>query len=226
MPFAGFPPEGLRFLAAIARNNNREWFAKHKHEYEEFLLEPAMDFVVALHQKLRAWAPGVRADPRVNGSILRIYRDTRFSKDKTPYKTHFDMRFRQSAERGQGPSFYLYMTPKVLGLAAGWYGMDKPVLARFRKAVDDSKRGAALARAVAKVRAAGLRIYGEHYKRVPAGFDPGHPRADLLRHVGIYAGAEFPPPKEIHTATFPDWCDARLRRARPLQDWLLDFARE
>ena len=220
--FQGFPKQGLRFLTQLGKNNDREWFAKHKDEYEEFLLEPAMDFVVALGQELKKFAPGVKADPRINGSIQRIYRDTRFSKDKTPYKTHLAMGFPIGAKRGEGPSFYIYLTPKGVGMGGGWYMFDKPTMLRYRALVDDDKRGVALAKAVATVRKNGLALEGANYKRVPPPFPQDHVRADLLKHGGIYAWGEHKVPAELHTAKFPAWCAREMKKTKPLLDWLLE----
>jgi uncharacterized protein (TIGR02453 family) len=100
VPFAGFRSEAFAFLDELARNNDRAWFQSHRDAYETFVLEPARDLVEALGEELRAFAPDVNADPRVGGSIMRIARDTRFAKDKRPYKTHLDLWFWE----GTGPS--------------------------------------------------------------------------------------------------------------------------
>jgi uncharacterized protein (TIGR02453 family) len=118
--FEGFPREALAFLAALAENNEREWFAAHRDEYESTLLEPARDFVVETGEELRGRGLDVHADPRVNGSIFRINRDTRFSKDKRPYKTHLDLWLWQ----GEGPSrscpgFFFRLSPEALLLGSG-----------------------------------------------------------------------------------------------------------
>jgi uncharacterized protein (TIGR02453 family) len=223
MSFVGFPKQGFTFLSRLAKNNNREWFREHKGEYEEFLLEPAMNFVDALGVELRKFAPGTRAEPRVNGSIQRIYRDTRFSKDKTPYKTHMAMGLPIGAKRGEGAGFYLYLTPKGVGLGGGRYMFDKPSMLRYREAVDDPKTGAALARAVSTVRKAGLTVEGQSYKRVPPPYPQDHARGDLLRHGGIYAWSEHGLPAEVHTKAFPAWCARELKRSKPLLDWLVAF---
>src|SRR5210317_2244799 len=93
--FPGFPRAARRFLADLAANNDRAWFNDHKDVYKEQLVAPALDFVTVMGRKLARTAPEVVADPRSNGSgsLFRIYRDTRFSKDKTPYKTHLSMHF-------------------------------------------------------------------------------------------------------------------------------------
>src|SRR5262249_21978378 len=95
--FAGFQYELLEFLAGLRAHNDRTWFQAHREEYESLLLEPARDFVEAMGEELARFAPDVNADPRVGGSIFRIARDTRFSKDKRPYKDHLDLWFWQGA---------------------------------------------------------------------------------------------------------------------------------
>src|SRR5213083_2262987 len=142
MPFEGFPPEGLHFLAGLAEHNEKAWFDEHRGEYERGLLEPARDFVEAMGVELEAVHPGVNADPRVNGSIMRINRDTRFSKDKRPYKTHLDLWFWE----GEGPSrgcsgFFLRLEADRLGLGAGMHRFEQEALAGYRRAVDDAGRG-------------------------------------------------------------------------------------
>ena len=88
MPFEGFPKEGFKFFRDIKANNNREWFQEHKQEYIDYLQDPAVAFVIALGERLKSDFPGISYDTRTNGagSVMRIYRDIRFSKDKSPYK--------------------------------------------------------------------------------------------------------------------------------------------
>jgi uncharacterized protein (TIGR02453 family) len=221
MPFEGFPPEGLHFLAGLAEHNEKAWFDEHRVEYERGLLEPARDFVEAMGVELEAVYPGVNADPRVNGSIMRINRDTRFSKDKRPFKTHLDLWFWE----GVGPSrtrpgFWFRLTPKQLILGAGRHHFEPPLLARYREAVVDERLGPALSEAVDQVQAAGYELGGRHYKRPPAGFDAPPERADLLLHDGLFAGVELPLPEETHTARFPAFCAGYYARLAPLVRWL------
>src|SRR5689334_19383589 len=107
MAFAGFAPEALRFLADLRAHNEREWFHAHRAQYDSLLLEPSRDFVEAMGEELAPFAPDVNADPRVGGSIFRIARDTRFSKDKRPYKDHLDLWFWQGAGKSrERPGFW------------------------------------------------------------------------------------------------------------------------
>jgi len=218
-----FAPEALDFLRRLEQNNEREWFHAHREEYDQLLLEPARDFVEAFGALSERLGEGVDADPRVGRSIMRINRDTRFSRDKRPYKTHLDLWFPQGAGPSrERPGFWFRLTPERLILGAGMHNLERPVLERFRDEVADRKRGGELVQAVEEVRAAGGEVGGQTYKRVPAGYDADEPRAELLRHSGLYAWVEHaPPPPETHTPDFPAFCVEEYRRLLPVQRWLL-----
>jgi uncharacterized protein (TIGR02453 family) len=225
MAFDGFPQDALRFLRELGEHNTREWFQAHRDDYEELLLEPARDFVVAIGEELRAIGADVHADPRVNGSIFRINRDTRFAKDKRPYKDHLDLWFWEGEGASkQSPGYWFRLTPEQLILGAGQHRFEPPLLERFRVAVADSKQGEALRRAVDDVRAAGYDVGGSHYKRLPAGFDVPPEREELLRHAGLYAYADVAVPSETHTPGFPRFCAERWRALKPVQDWLVAWS--
>ncbi len=221
--FNGFPPDALRFVAELRLNNDKGWFDANRARYDAAWVEPAKLFVVALGEKLqRTVSKGVRFEPRVNGSMMRINRDIRFSKDKTPYKTHLDLWFWEGDERGwQGSGFYFRLMPTSLMLGAGIHFFDPPLLARYRKAVAEPTPGAALLKAIAAVEKAGFTTGGEHFKRVPKGFPPDHPRGRWLKHGGLFAGCEGKPPKEAGSARFVDYCADRFRKMLPLHKWLV-----
>ena len=218
-----FRPEALDFLRRLEASNEREWFHAHREEYDRLLLEPARDFVEAFGALSERLGEGVDADPRVGRSIMRINRDTRFSRDKRPYKTHLDLWFPQGAGPSrERPGFWFRLTPERLILGAGMHNLERPVLERFRDEVADRKRGGELVQAVEEVRAAGGEVGGQTYKRVPAGYDADEPRAELLRHSGLYAWVEHaPPPPETHTPDFPAFCVEEYARLLPVQRWLL-----
>jgi uncharacterized protein (TIGR02453 family) len=223
--FEGFPREGLDFLAQLGEHNERAWFERHRETYERCLLEPARDLVVELGELLRELDPDVVADPRVNGSIRRINRDTRFSKDKRPYKTHLDLWFAHGGLGSDRPGFWFRLSKQGLILGVGMHRFERELLERYREAVADPERGGELARVEAQLREAGLQLGGRHYKRVPAGFDVPAERADLLRHDGLYVGRELEPvPPETHTPDFPAFCAAEYARFAPLQRWLVGLA--
>jgi uncharacterized protein (TIGR02453 family) len=220
MSFDGFDRGLLRYLQELRANNEREWFNAHRDEYETLLLEPARDFVEAAGEELRAFVPDVGADPRVNGSIFRIARDTRFSKDKRPYKDHLDLWF-WVGDRKRGPGFWFRLMPEELILGGGMHHFDAAQLERYRTSVVDDDRGEALRAEVERLHASGYEIGGERYKRAPRGFDAPEARAPLLLHDGIFSWLQFSPvPDDTFTAGFPRFCAERYRPLAPLVDWL------
>jgi uncharacterized protein (TIGR02453 family) len=221
--FAGFPREGLDFLAGIAADNTRTYFDAHRATYEAALLAPAKAFVVALGDELHARvSPGLRAEPRVNGSILRINRDTRFSADKRPYKEHLDLWFWE----GDGPSrerpgLFIRLRPETVQLGAGLHRLEPEPLAAFRAAVDDERTGTALEAAIGEaLTLRGAAVGGLEYKRVPRGYDAGHPRAELLRRGALHVSGEWKLPRAVSSARFTGWAADRLERLAPVERWL------
>src|SRR5258705_10910036 len=133
-----FNPQLFQFLAQLRRNNRRAWFLKHRPEFEEFARQPSLRFVTDLQLRLREVSTWLVADPKPNGgSLFRIYRDVRFSKDKSPYKTHIGMNFwhASASEAVRGPGLYLHFEPKGCFLAGGILQPDPPSLARIRHAI-------------------------------------------------------------------------------------------
>ena len=224
--FEGYPEQALRFLDGLDANNNRDWFQAHKDQYQQYVLAPTRDFVFALGERLREISPGIRYDTRASGggSILRIYRDLRFSKDKTPYNPNLRVVFWEGeGKRMENPSFFVRIQPDGVGIYAGLHVFPKPFLAAYREAVVDETLGAELETAMATVREAGAyTLGGEHYKRVPRGYDADHPRADLLRYNGLWAHtANAVDASLITTPKLLDACVEHCRKMAPLHHWLV-----
>jgi len=223
--FKGFSKNTVRFFRDLAANNNREWFLARRRDYEEYVLRPAQAFVTAMGERLKSLTPGIQADPRPDGSLFRIYRDTRFSQDKAPYKTHLGIYFWE----GKGPrmecsGYYLHLEPPRLMLGGGMYMFPRPLLERYRQALLDPDYGGELGAALAGITARpGFLLGGRHYKRLPPGADPSHPNAGLLLHNGLYAGWEAAVPAEFFSAALIDYCWERFRPLEPLQRWLSDL---
>ena len=219
--FGGFPPETLRFLRDLGANNSKEWFTDNRDRYQVHFLEPAMAFVAAMSGPLQKLCPDVHCEPRVNGSIFRINRDVRFSTDKTPYKDHLDLFFWIGEGRSrERPGFFFRLRPDTLHTGAGMHGFDPARLKAFRGAVIEDRRGGELEAAIAAAQAAGADPQGEGYKRVPAGLDPDHPRARLLRFKALHAGFEEPVADVVHGPGLVDHCVARFRPLAPLARWV------
>lgn len=228
-PFEGLPPAGLKFLRdlAHAKNQNREWFEERREIYQTQLLGPLQTFVDALGVRLQKTFPQLDFDPAANGSgsLTRIYRDTRFSKDKSPYKSWMGMRFwHEPFGRKVGPGFFVSVSAESVGLYAGCWHFDKPILAAWREWVDRGSGMDELARAISDMVARGVTgVGGMKYKRVPRGFDKDHPRADLLKHDGLYAILEPLPAKTITQADAVEQCATSLEAVQALHTWLVEF---
>jgi uncharacterized protein (TIGR02453 family) len=175
---------------------------------------------MAVGPALQKRAPSISFEPRVGGSLMRMNRDVRFSKDKSPYKTHLDLFFWAGEEKGWGlPGFFFRLTSKRLMVGAGVHMLDKDGLAKYRAAVAD-ERGVVLARLVTKLRKLDGVVVGHGYKKVPKGFDPEHPRAELLRFDALHAAYETPVPAELTSPAFSRLVLSRFEDTRPLPEWL------
>jgi uncharacterized protein (TIGR02453 family) len=215
--FEGFDPALQAFFAELGAHNEKAWFEAHRADYERLYAEPAKAFVQAIGPRLAKLAPGVAAVPKIGGAIQRIHRDTRFGADKTPYKTALIMRF---AAGKTSPAYMLRITPTGLGIAVGTFGFEPDQLARYRAAVSEAKAAKALRAVIAKGEKAGYALGEPHLKRVPRGFDPDDPSADLLRYKGLHLGGDRPTPPELFGPDATAYCLARFRELKPVQDWL------
>lgn len=227
--FKGFPKQGLQFLNDLGANNNREWFEANKQLYLDQIVAPAVDFVKEFGQRLQYISPYIQYDPRTNGqgSLMRIYRDVRFSKDKSPYKTWVGMRFWEgSGKKTECPGFFLWFESSDAGFYTGMHGFQKAMLSAYRKAVVDDQLGSELESTLDAVRSSGeYKIGGEHYKRVPRGYDPDHPRADLLKYNALYAAS---PRIDLDTLASPalvDVCMSHSEKTASLHHWLVKISR-
>ncbi len=187
-----FSPELFRFLRELAANNDREWFAANKARYVAEVQEPALAFVEDVGLRLPDVSRHFVADARTQGgSLFRIYRDVRFSKDKSPYKTQVGIQFRHAQARdAHAPGFYLHLEPGSVFMACGTWHPDRDTLHAIRTAIasrpgrwqtivdDDAFRQR-------------FRLGGEALKRPPAGFDPDHPLIDELKRKDFIAIADL-----------------------------------
>ena len=221
--FTGFSKNTIIFFEKLRENNNRNWFEQHRDMYESSILEPSRAFVLAMGARLRTIVPRIMAIPRVNKSLFRINRDTRFSQDKSPYKTNLGLYFWEGMRsRLECPGFYFHLEPPKMMLGCGFYVFPDRYLDRYRRAVVDPKKGKEIAGIIEKT--AGMKgwtIGGKHYKRVPPGFNPSHPNAQLLQHKGLYFGQETDVPQEFFSSRLVEYCFENYARFGPLHKWLV-----
>ena len=200
-------PALFEFLRDLKASNERQWFEANKERYRTEVRDPVLDFIVAFAQPLKKISPHFLADPRANGgSLFRIYRDTRFSKDKTPYKTNVGAHFRHAAGKdAHAPGFYLHLEPGTCFAGCGIWHPDNHTLGRIRGAIidrPDEWRRITTAKAFRET----FELMGESLKRPPRGYDPGHPLMEDLKrkdYVAItsYFGGRCKParfPKPLH----------------------------
>jgi uncharacterized protein (TIGR02453 family) len=223
--FTGFPPDGLDFLARLREDNTKAFFDEHRPTYDIALLGPARAFVVALGEELRARvSPAIRAEPRVDGSILRMNRDLRFSPDRGPYKDHLHLVFWEGeAHSRERPCFSVRLRPEGIGLGAGIARLEREALAAYRAAVLDERAGAALEDALALATALPkVSVPDPAFKRGPRGIDPDHPRGALLRHSGVLVSGDWAVPREISSPRLVRWAAERLEAMAPVERWLTE----
>lgn len=186
--FTGFGNETFAFLESLASNNNRDWFNEHKEEYEARVLGPALDFITAMGPVLGKISQHFDAIPkRQGGSLMRVYRDTRFSKDKTPYKTNIGIQFRHAAGKDvHAPGYYLHIAPDEVFLGAGMWRPDATALAGIRQRIDDAPEQWQKATGAKGLRRR-FEFQGESLKRPPRGFDASHPLLEDLKRKDFIA---------------------------------------
>lgn len=223
--FGGFSRESLELLRQLEANNNRTWFAAHRPLFRELLVEPALDLVVELGPMLRERiSPGLRAEPRVGGSLLHPLRNARYDRTQ-PFRTHLELWF--WAGRGpshQHPGFFVRIAPDQLVLGAGVTLFTPDLLLRYREYVDQPGPGRELGALLHRLETAGARIEGSSLRRVPRPFPTDHERASLLRRTGLCLERVEPLPGRIPEAVLgpilPELVINAFSRLAPLWRWL------
>jgi uncharacterized protein (TIGR02453 family) len=202
MSFQGWPEEALEFYEGLEADNSRAYWTEHKATYEDCVLGPMSELVDELAPE---FGPG---------KIFRPYRDVRFSKDKSPYKTAI------GAVVGDG---YVQLSARGLAAGNGIYGMAPDQLERYREAVAADRTGAELAAVIGRVRGQRIEVHGRDVlKTAPRGYPADHPRIELLRYKGLVAWQEWPVEDWLTTAGAKQRVTGFLGATRPLATWLAD----
>ncbi|HJR97627.1 MAG TPA: DUF2461 domain-containing protein [Actinomycetota bacterium] len=200
MAFRGWKAEALEFFDGLAADNSKAFWQRNKPVYEQLVRAPMEELLAELEPR---WG---------EGRIFRPYRDIRFSRDKSPYKTHI------GATIGQG---YVQLSADGLGAGCGMWEMARDQLERYRAAVEDDRPGAALADLVAEVEAAGIQVEGHGVlKTAPRGYPRDHPRIDLLRYKGLVTWRDWPAGAWLGTPRAKDRVVEFLERSEPIAEWL------
>jgi len=207
-PFEGIPAAALDFYDDLEVDNTKSFWEAHKHVYTESVLGPMKALMAALEPEFGA------------AKIFRPYRDVRFSKDKTPYKTHQGAFVRVADRTG----FYVEVSPRGVRTGGGFYEATPARLAAYRAAVSHDRFGPELERLLEDVRRQGFEVGGDRLKTTPRGFDADHPRIELLRHRSLAVNHLIGFEPVIHTPELLDLVRDDWRALKPVVDWITEHA--
>lgn len=199
--FTGFGEDAVEFYDGLSADNSKAYWTDHRETYERDVRAPMLALLADLEPEFGA------------GKVFRPYRDVRFSRDRTPYKTHCG---------GYAAPFYVEVSTEGLMAAGGYYAMAPDQVARYRAAVDDDRRGEDLRARLRAAEQAGLSVGGEQLRTRPRGVDPDHPRLELMRHKGLHVSRRWPPDDALHAPATRTRVRTAWRAARPLTEWLAD----
>ncbi|HTS33860.1 MAG TPA: TIGR02453 family protein [Thermoplasmata archaeon] len=217
-----FEPDLLRFLGELRTHNNKAWFERNRPRYERVYKEAFASFITEFGPRLSRISPYLVADPRpVGGSVMRIFRDTRFSKDKSPYRSYTVVHFgHQESGEGRAPGLFLYVAPDEISAGGGLWHPEPAVAAKIRTAIAREPRGWLDATASPSFRKR-FELTGESLKRPPPGFARDHPQIAELMRRDFVASTDVPR-SEFTSARFLGYFETVGRDLRPLLKFLCD----
>ena len=220
--FSEFQPSLVHFLGQLSRNNNRTWFQKNKARYEQEVLEPSLAFIRVFAPRLKKISKYfVANDSRVGGSLMRIYRDTRFAKDKTPYKMNVGIQFRHEMGKDvHAPGFYVHIAPDERFLGIGLWCPATDALTKIRNSIVEEPAKWKRARDNKKFREH-FELAGERLKSAPRGFDKEHPLIEDLKFKS-FCGTTMLGEKDVLSDTFIDDVANSFAASRPLMRFLCE----
>ena len=224
MSFSGFPEGGLQFFRELGENNEREWFEAHRAAWDEQILPSMLAWCEQLGERLRDVMPRLQFVPRIGGSVYRLNRDVRFSRDKRPYKTHVAaLLWEGSGDKHDAPAVYLHVSADEVIFAGGIYLFEEARLERYRKLLHHEGSVERLKGALAQVKKAGLKVHvDDKLQKPPRGFNPEGPVAELSTYKGLTVGKTVKPAGWLHTAEALDRSESVMRAYAPLHAWLRD----
>ena len=218
--FTGFPEDLFQFLRDLSHNNNRPWFNANKDRYRESVVAPVTGFVAAIGERLYRISEHFLADPRPNGgSMFRIYRDIRLSKDKRPYKEYAACQFRHAAGKtAHAPGYYVHFEPGNIFIGGGIWMPPTAVVNKIRTAIEAHPDEWTHCVASKKVKQR-FTLEGERLKRPPRGFDPEHPCIEDIKRKSFFLMQTVEPPF-IYQPEFLDEAEAAFKDAAPLMEFI------
>lgn len=224
MIFNGFNEKALLFLDEIKNNNTKVWFEANRHRWQDLILEPNKAYVQEMGEHLIALAPFIKAQPKASGSLFKIYRDIRFSKDKTPIKTKIGIIFWQGPNhRMNSPCFYMQYKIDEVFIATGLRVFKDDVLKQYREYIKVEKNARALHNILEDIKDKKVTINEAKYKRYPAGFKKEDKYAYLSLYGGIFVYETFKPNKTFFTKNIINKNFKFYDKTHELFDWLYEF---
>lgn len=225
MTYPGLQHATFDYLRALAAQNTRDWFEAHRAEYEAHWLKAGLDLIAALGPDCAAMTPRLLAVPKLNQSLRRIHRDTRFSKDKTPYQPWLHLILSTGPAVNKVPGMHIVVTPDGLGYGAGHYGLEPDALDRMRGRICDATDRAELLAALEVAASVQSTLDPPDLARVPKRFDADQAWDHLLRRKGLIARTQItlPPPDWLFTQEAPERLTGIISAHLPLLAWLVGW---
>ena len=215
-----FTSQGMSFLKTLDKNNNRDWFHKNKEEYEDLIRTPALNFIDDIENDLTHLSPHFLAiAKKVGGSLMRVHRDVRFGKDKSPYKTNIGIQFRHEMGRDvHAPGFYVHIEPDDCFIGVGIWRPDSTALGKIRDAIIERDKHWLDAKNV-KAFKKNFVLSGEALKTAPRGYDKNHPLIEDLRRKDFIAISQVED-KKVLSKDFMPYVIKRFTEAEPYMQFL------
>ncbi len=217
-----FTKSTFAFLDELAANNNRAWFEENKSRYDALVSEPALDFIEAMEPALKVFAPSFRAEPRkVGGSLMRVFRDTRFSRDKTPYKANIGIQFRHALGKDvHAPGFYVHIENDECFWGAGCWHPEADALGKIRDLVVQKPEKWFAVRDDKKF-AAHWALWGDSLTRPPRGYAANHIAIEDIKRKDFVALAPLTI-KEVTGKSLVSLTEKRFTESVPLMKFLCE----
>lgn len=219
-----FPFITAKYLSDLSKNNNRDWFLKNRERFDFEFLQPAVQFVIDIGERIQTFAPNIMAVPKIDKSIFRLHRDVRFRKNKEPYKTNLGLYFWEGrGKRMECSGFYFHIEPNNFFLGAGMYVFSPQQLKKYRDIVYNPEKGSELQSIIKSIlRNKNYSIGGKTFKKAPRGYDSDYKYADLLLHSGVYSFYEIDSLNLFHKKNIIDFTYNVFRDMNPLHQWLVN----
>ncbi len=225
MQFDGFSKEGIEFLKKLESNNTKVWFENNRTTWEKHILLPNTNFVQEMGETLQILVPTIHFKPKVSGSLFRIYRDVRFSKDKTPMKSKIGLLFWQGqAHRMQSSCFYMHYDKDSYFVASGIRAFKPPLLKTYRKYIKHKKHRESLHVILEELKQKGYSIGEPKYKRVPPEFDKDEEYIYLTKQSSMFGYMEFKIDDVFFTQAITDKLFKIYQDMAKLQKWVYDMS--